>query len=111
MDYYIYLDDIREDPTWFHQNCDLNHWNPILVRNFEQAVRVLNEVRGNVIIIDLDHDLGFDHDLTEDKTGYDVCKYIVEERIPLYGFHIHSMNPVGAQNMRQLLTHYGYREV
>lgn len=45
------------------------------------------------------------------KTGYDICKFIVEHKIPLVGFHIHSMNPVEAQNMRQLLIHAGYNEL
>ena len=27
------------------------------------------------------------------------------------GFHIHSMNPTGSANIRQLLTHYNYNEI
>lgn len=42
------------------------------------------------------------------KTGYDIAKYIVENKIPLYGFVCHSMNPVGRSNIEDLLCHYGY---
>lgn len=51
------------------------------------------------------------HDDTLAPSGYDICKYIVENHIPLVGFHLHTMNPVGRENMRRLLTHYGYKEI
>ena len=54
--------------------------------------------------------ISFDHDLGEKKTGYDVAKYIVKNQIPCT-FSIHSMNPVGTENIRELMTHYGYIEI
>ena len=57
----------------------------------------------NYDIISLDHDLG------EDKTGYDIAKYIVENQIKVGAVAIHSANPVGKFNINQLLTHYGYK--
>lgn len=57
----------------------------------------------NNIYIDLDHDLG-----SYDFTGYTICKYIVENKMPIAGFAVHSQNPVGCKNMRDLLIHYGY---
>ena len=50
--------------------------------------------------IDLDHDLG------EEKTGYDICKYIIENNIKLDRVYIHTSNPVGRDNMKQLLERY-----
>ena len=44
----------------------------------------------------------------EEKTGYDICKFIVENQISILGYALHTMNPVGRQNMYQLLSHYGY---
>lgn len=52
--------------------------------------------------------ISFDHDLGGDYTGYDVAKFIVENKCNLTGFTVHSMNPVGSQNIIDLLTHYGY---
>lgn len=52
--------------------------------------------------------ISFDHDLGGSLTGYDVAKYIVENKCNVTGFAVHSMNPVGAQNIIDLLTHYGY---
>lgn len=52
--------------------------------------------------------IDFDHDLGLGKTGYDVVKFIVENQLPIAGFAVHSMNPVGSKNIYELLTHYGY---
>lgn len=65
MNYYIYVDDIREDSRWFNTHLDGEIWTPFIARNYEDAI----------------------------------------------DFLIHSMNPVGAQNMRQILTHAGYEEL
>ena len=35
-------------------------------------------------------------------------KKLVDNR---YSFHIHSMNPVGVQNMRNIIQHNGWKEV
>lgn len=74
-----------------------------MARSYTSAIYFLhNEV------IDL---VDFDHDLGEQKTGYDIAKYMVENNYPTsVHFHIHSMNPVGSANIRQLLTHYNYQE-
>ena len=112
---YIYVDDIREDDTFFQSlpMFEGHHWDAIICRSAEEAIWFLNYYNDKVnIIIDLDHDLGEGHEMDDGMvaSGYDVCKYIVENQIRLVGFHIHSMNPVGVANMRQLLTHYGYKE-
>lgn len=97
--YYLFIDDER------NINIDnLYLFNYItIVRSYEEAVKVINfanSLEDTEFFIDLDHDLG------EGKTGYDICKYLVENNIPCH-FRIHSMNPVGRINMCQLLTRYG----
>lgn len=47
---------------------------------------------------------------TNEKTGYDICMYVIENEIQLTGFHIHSMNPVGARRMSDALLRAGYTE-
>ena len=74
-----------------------------VVRNYNDAISCLKN--NTYDYISLDHDLG------EDKTGYDIAKYIVENQIQLNGFRVHSANPVGRFNIVQLLTHYGYKEI
>lgn len=75
----------------------------VVARGYEQAISFLNT--DSYDYISLDHDLG------EEKTGYDIAKYIVENNVELKGFRVHSSNPVGRFNIVQLLTHYGYKEV
>lgn len=112
MNYYIYLDDIREDDRFFNNNFNRNEWLPIVVRDYHEAVKVVKELNDGKIFLDLDHDLGFDDEDNDDElNGYDFCKYIIQKNISPYKFHIHSMNPVGAANMREILTHYGWEEV
>lgn len=117
MNIYIYVDDIREDDTFFkklHNYTQMN-WTPFICRSADEAIFFLDYYNNNsnCLFIDLDHDLGEGHEVDDSfvPSGYDICKWIVENKIPLIGFHIHSMNPVGVANMRQLLTHYGYREI
>ena len=117
MNYYIYIDDIREDSRWFNTHLDGEIWTPFIARSYEDAIDFLIQIRDSEAeaILDLDHDLGELEEMSGEPfnglSGYDICKYIVEHHYPLVGFHIHSMNPVGAQNMRQILTHAGYEEL
>jgi hypothetical protein len=50
--------------------------------------------------------LSLDHDLGDEKTGYDVAKFIVCEGIKIPHINIHSANPVGKENIRQLINRY-----
>jgi hypothetical protein len=123
--YKIYLDDVRtpNDENW------------VVVRDYNEFVSTVNDIGlENIDIISLDHDLGdtamdeyynnvqknfkLDYDNIEEKTGYDVAKWLVDEfydkfpeRIymsrkekknnefifPLV--YVHSHNPVGAHNI------------
>ena len=94
----LYIDDIRE----INKNL-YNQFNIYIAKNYNEAIAILN--KNKIDIIDLDHDL------SEDKTGYDIAKYIVENNINIGGFNIHSMNVVGRKNIRDLLMHYGYKEI
>lgn len=63
------------------------------------------------ILIDLDHDAG---DYVSEGGDYIKlldwleAKNIVDTG---YSFHIHSMNPVGIQNMRAIIKKNGWREI
>ena len=91
----LYVDDIRF-PEYFHQiGAEIT-----VARTYDEAIQYIDD---SYDIISLDHDLG------EDKTGYDIAKYIVENQIKVGAVAIHSVNPVGKFNISQLLTHYGYK--
>lgn len=111
--HYIYVDDIREDDSWFNHHMKPSVWNTQVCRTYDQTIEFIAKTMKNeecMFFLDLDHDLGEGNENELEKSGYDICKWIVENHIPLVGFHIHSANPVGRKNMQQLLTHYGYEE-
>ena len=70
-----------------------------------KEIKSLSQIPNCKIFVSFDHDLGFG------INGYDVAKWIVENEIPIAGFTVHSMNPIGAKNIIELLTHYGYTKM
>lgn len=83
----IYLDDLRDCPDGF-----------LLAKNIREAINIFNDY--NVHILSLDHDLGIDL-VTKEllPTGYDLVKYICENRLRADKIYIHTDNPVGRDNM------------
>ena len=110
MNYFLYIDDIREDDHFYRSLTVASQYEPHIIRNYDEAIEFFIAHSDSAYILDLDHDLGFDNDSVE-RNGYGICKYVIEHGIPVVAFHIHSMNPVGVTNMRQILTHYGIREI
>ena len=95
MEKLLYVDDIRKPNIIRYSTYS---YKIIVSRNYDDAINMLNMCKFNAI--DLDHDLG------EEKTGYDICKYIIENNIKLDRVYIHTSNPVGRDNMKQLLERY-----
>lgn len=65
----------------------------------------------DTILIDLDHDSG---DYFDDGGDYiKILDWLEEEGIvdTGYFFHLHTMNVVGAENMRRIIKRNGWREV
>lgn len=101
MKIYIFVDDVR-NPIDIYATTKPEEY--IIARTYNEAITLLNTYKKEEIYISLDHDLG------EEKTGYDIAKYIVEHQFPQLYFFVHSANPVGRDNINQLLLHYGYEE-
>ncbi len=85
---YLYLDDIRTP-----SQPDLH-----VVRTYKECIHMIKN--NKVEFLSLDHDLG------GKKTGYDVAKFLVQERIEIPHINIHSANPVGKRNIQQLIERY-----
>ena len=94
MKRFLFIDDVREH--FFNETIGLVD----VARTYNQAIEFLNIKYYDVV--------SFDHDLGEEKTGYDIAKYIIENQIQIGSFYIHSANPVGRKNIEELLLHYGY---
>lgn len=63
------------------------------------------------ILIDLDHDAG--NYVSEGGDYIKLLNWLEAKNIvdTGYSFHIHSMNPVGVQNMRAIIQHNGWTEI
>lgn len=93
----IWVDDVRPAPKDY-----------IHCRTYNEAIGVLYQ---GMFGDDDIEEIWLDHDLGEQKSGYDIAKFIVEEKVCIGGFGCQSMNPVGRKNICNLLTHYGYKQL
>lgn len=113
----LYLDDVRTpiDTDW------------VVARDYDDFVSLIT-LHGldGFSVISLDHDLGpqamqeyynnvspnytLDYENIQEKTGYDCCKYLVNEsmdkNIPLPQIYVHSANPVGSGYMMGYINNY-----
>jgi hypothetical protein len=123
MTWKLFLDDYRipsDVPILFKNHSGMSL---TIIRNAEDAIKEI-EVRGCPEFISFDHDLADDQYYaptderyrkpSERMTGYDFAKWLVDKDLNMRGkfipdnfeFHVHSMNPVGAENIRKLLESY-----
>jgi len=96
----LYLDDVRNPKT--------KGWT--IVRNFEDFVSFIQQ-NGLPDEISFDHDLG--EDIKGTKTGYDcakwLCDYCWTNGLPIPPWNVHSANPVGRDNINQILQSFEKR--
>ena len=100
-----YLDDVRPCPS----DYDL-YWN-----SFGEAIKWMS-FHGCPKHISFDHDLGPTDEVAKHyfRSGLDVAKFIVNKDLEMMGrfipegftWNIHSMNPVGAENINSFLNSY-----
>ena len=96
----IWIDDIRPAPKGY-----------IWIRSVNEAKRFFNSpISKNRVItlVDLDHDAG---DFASFGGDYIRLLDWFEETGRNYPIRLHSLNPVGIQNMRRIIVRNGWREV
>jgi hypothetical protein len=97
----IWIDDIRTPPS--------KEW--IWLKSVNAAKRFIaykSSLGGFDMLLSVDHDAG---DYASDGGDYIKILDWLEETGRNYPIHIHSMNPVGAANMRAIIKRNGWREV
>ena len=98
----LYVDDIRELPSLYQ----IEQWD--VARTYDDAISLLSTNTYN--LVSLDHDIAsYDNDGNE-QTGYTIAKWIVQRKfdnLPIPNKVIsHSANPVGYNNIMQLVNKY-----
>lgn len=104
---YLWIDDLREPPKTG------NNW--LWARSVNEAKTAImfyeRQYQADFIHIDLDHDAG---DYVWDGGDYiEVLKWLEHQQLPDtgYTFHIHTMNPVGRDNMCAIINSNGWKEI
>ena len=92
----IYVDDIRPVPEGFIGTKSVNETIALILQ--------IESEGGEIALLDLDHDLG---DYAKDGgDAINILDFLVARRGKLYPVVLHTMNPVGAANMRRILDRY-----
>lgn len=99
----LWIDDVREAPVGYFWCKSVNE-----AKCWIEASEVHLSAFAAIELIDIDHDAGdYAHD------GGDYIKLLdwLEETGRSYPIHIHSMNPVGVENMKRIIKRNGWKEV
>lgn len=107
----IWVDDVRVSPENYLWCKSVNNtkWVICYCENILQSVnRIIDREIYTIELIDIDHDAG---DYKDDGGDYIRLLDWLEETGRNYPIRIHSMNPVGVQNMRRVIARNGWKEV
>ena len=98
------MDDVRPAPgDCFHE------WAWCHSVDVAKTIIQIQEVANKPVeLIDIDHDAG---DYAKDGGDYIKLLDWLEETGRNYPIHIHSINPVGVENMRRIIERNGWTEV
>lgn len=117
--YYLFLDDERSPSDYRWMGIPDLHWT--VVKNYNVFKTIIELKTYLPEVISFDHDLKKEHyknlvknenDYSKyiEKTGYDCAKWLVDycrqKKIRLPKYTVHSLNPIGAQNIKSILQSY-----
>jgi len=92
----LWIDDVRKAPYGY-----------VWLKSVNSAIDFIEKNVNDIELIDIDHDAG---DYYSDGGDYiKILDYLEFMRLS-YPIHIHSMNPVGVQNMRNIINKNGWIE-
>jgi hypothetical protein len=97
----IWVDDVRPAPEGYHWCQSANE-----AKGFIEGCMKWN---GTIELLDLDHDAG---DYVSDGGDYiEILNWLEEYMICYFPIRIHSMNPVGVENMRRIIQRNNWKEI
>lgn len=124
----LWIDDVRPAPEGYHWCKSVNEAKDFITRCENMILKLMD--RGHKLFLSRDYEgrsiayarandfdievIDIDHDAGEyAKDGGDYIKLLdwLEEQRLGYPIRIHSMNPVGVQNMRAIIQKNGWKEV
>lgn len=103
----IWVDDVRPAPEGYIW-CKSTLKSQMEIINYEKLYMMTGDSFYKITLIDIDHDAG---EYACDGGDYIKLLDWLEETGRNYTIHIHSMNPVGVENMRKIIRRNGWVEV
>ena len=109
----LWIDDVRPAPEGYFWCKSVNEAREVIL-SCESDVEYhwkhygYISTRMAVELIDIDHDAG---EYASDGEDYIKLLDWLEETNRNYPIHIHSMNPIGVENMRRIIKKNGWKEV
>ena len=102
----LWIDDVRPAPDGYVWAKSVDEAIDDII--FTDILRIFDDENIEIELIDIDHDAG-----NYASYGGDYIKLLdwLEETGRNYPIRIHSMNPVGIQNMRAIIERNGWKEV
>lgn len=103
----LWIDDLRPAPagyTWVKTVNDAKWY----IESAEEIEEIFPTGTSVIKLIDIDHDAG---DFVSNGGDYIKLLDWLEETGRNYPIRLHSMNPVGVQNMRAIINKNGWKEV
>ena len=97
----IWVDDVRSAPEGYVWCKSVNE-TISFIDKWDRICEI------NIDLIDIDHDAG---DYVNDGGDYIKLLDWLEETGRDYPIRIHSMNPVGRENMRRIIERNGWKEI
>lgn len=104
----LWIDDIRNPPQFTYKNTNVKWTRVRSVEEAKYCIQHMESIGHPYDIISADHDAG-----DYAQYGGDYIKLLdwLEYTGRNYPIRIHSMNPVGAANMRAIIQKNGWKEV
>ena len=100
----LWIDDVRPAPEGYIEIKSV--WSAMGITELIETKGLFGDTE--IELIDIDHDAG-----EYIQYGGDYIKFLdwLEETGRSYPIHIHSMNPVGVENMRAIIKRNGWEEI
>lgn len=105
----VWIDDVRPAPKGYVWCKSVNEAKKLFKYIFWNNVAIYDGTNyEDIEVVDIDHDAG---DYVNDGGDYIKLLDWFEEKGFNCPIRIHSMNPVGAENMRRIIERNGWKEV
>lgn len=104
----LWIDDVRDSPQFIYKNTNVKWTRARSVEEAKYCIQYMESIGHPYDLISTDHDAG---EYSADGGDYIRLLDWLEMTGRNYPIRIHSMNPVGVENMRNIIRHNNWKEV